>query len=97
MMLLYSLIDYILMILTWVIFAQAILSWLVAFNVLGNNSDTVRQIYFALDKLTEPVYRPIRRIMPDFGALDLTPMVVLLIVFFVRSTLLPTVFSALMA
>ena len=95
MMLLYSLIDYILMILTWIIIAQAILSWLVAFNVLGNSNDTVRQIYFALDKLTEPVYRPIRKIMPDFGALDLTPMVVLLIVFFLRSNVLPAVFGAL--
>lgn len=96
MMLLYSLIDYILMILTWIIIAQAILSWLVAFNVLGNSNDTVRQIYFALDKLTEPVYRPIRKIMPDFGALDLTPMVVLLIVFFLRSNALPAIFGALL-
>ena len=96
MMLLYSLIDYILMILTWIIIAQAILSWLVAFNVLGNNSDTVRQIYFALDKLTEPVYRPIRRIMPDFGALDLTPMVVLLGILIIRQAILPPLFSSLM-
>lgn len=95
MYVIYSLLDYLLMILTWIIIAQAILSWLVAFNVLGNHNETVRQIYFALDKLTEPLYRPLRKIMPDFGALDLTPMVVLLIIFFLRSTVLPAIFRSL--
>lgn len=92
MLLLYKLIDYILAITTWIIIAQAILSWLVAFNVLGNANETVRQIYFSLNKLTEPLYRPLRKIMPDIGALDLTPMVVLLIIFFTRSTILPAIF-----
>ena len=95
MFVLYELIQYILTILTWIIIIQAILSWLVAFNVLGNGNETVRQIYFALDKITEPVYRPIRKIMPDFGALDLTPMVVLLAIFFIQRNLLPALFSGL--
>lgn len=76
---------------SWIIIIQAILSWLVAFNVLGNRNETVSQIYWALDKLTEPVYRPIRKIMPDFGALDLTPMVVLLLIIIVQRVLLPTI------
>lgn len=95
MFVLYELLQYILTILTWIIIIQAILSWLVAFNVLGNSNETVRQIYFALDKITEPVYRPIRKIMPDFGALDLTPMVVLLAIFFIQRNLLPALFSGL--
>ena len=95
MFVLYELLQYILTILTWIIIIQAILSWLVAFNVLGNGNETVRQIYFALDKITEPVYRPIRKIMPDFGALDLTPMVVLLAIFFIQRNLLPALFSGL--
>ena len=95
MYLLYSLINYILSIITWVIIIQAILSWLIAFNVLGNASDTVRQIYYGLNKLTEPLYRPIRKIMPDFGALDLTPMVVLLVIIFLQNYVLPSLFLSL--
>ena len=87
-----ELLKYILNILTYIIIAQAILSWLVAFNVLSNHNDTIRQIYYALDKLTEPIYRPVRKIMPDFGALDLTPMVVLLVIFFLRNNILPVIF-----
>ena len=96
MIVLYDLLQYILTIFSWIIIIQAILSWLVAFNVMGQGNETVRQIYFALDKLTEPVYRPIRKIMPDFGALDLTPMVVLLAIIFIQRSILPAVFSALM-
>ena len=64
----------------WIIIVQAILSWLIAFNVINTHNDTVRAIWMALDRMTEPLYRPIRKIMPDFGALDLSPLVVLLII-----------------
>ncbi len=64
----------------WIIIVQAILSWLIAFNVINTSNDIVRSIWVALDRLTEPLYRPIRRIMPDLGALDLSPMVVLLLI-----------------
>ena len=64
----------------WIIIIQAILSWLVAFNVINTYNDFVRQLLFALDKITAPIYRPIRRVMPDFGALDLSPLVALLLI-----------------
>ena len=64
----------------WIIIVQAILSWLFAFNVISTSNDVIRSIWIALDRLTEPLYRPIRRIMPDLGALDLSPMVVLVII-----------------
>ncbi|BAK65003.1 MULTISPECIES: YggT family protein [Sphingobium] len=64
----------------WIIIVQAILSWLIAFNVINMSNDIMRSIWIALDRLTEPLYRPIRRIMPDLGALDLSPMVVLIII-----------------
>ena len=64
----------------WIIIVQAILSWLIAFNVINTSNDIIRSIWVALDRLTEPLYRPIRRIMPDLGALDLSPMVVLIII-----------------
>lgn len=64
----------------WVIIAQMILSWLVVFNVINTRSDFVRTLVSALDRMTEPLYRPIRRILPDFGGLDFSPMVILLVV-----------------
>lgn len=61
----------------WIIIVQAVLSWLIAFNVINTHNDFVRQIWVALDRMTTPLYRPIRRILPDFGGLDLSPLVVL--------------------
>ncbi|MFM5914198.1 YggT family protein [Chakrabartia godavariana] len=61
----------------WIIIVQAVLSWLIAFNVINTHNDFVRQIWGALDRMTEPLYRPIRKILPDFGGLDLSPLVVL--------------------
>ena len=61
----------------WIIIVQAILSWLLAFNVINTQNPVVRQIWMALDRMTQPFYAPIRRILPDFGGLDLSPLVVL--------------------
>lgn len=80
MALLLTALLYILNILWWIIVIQAILSWLVAFNVINTYNDFVRAIFVALDRLTAPLYRPIRRILPDLGALDLSPLVVLLVI-----------------
>ena len=68
----------------WIIIIQAVLSWLVAFNVVNTHNDFVRQLLYALGRMTDPIYRPIRRIMPDFGALDLSPLVVLLIIWCIQ-------------
>ncbi len=76
----------------WIIIIQAILSWLVAFNVINVSNDFVRTVMVALQRMTEPLYRPIRRIMPDLGALDLSPMVVLLAIIILRSAILPAIF-----
>ena len=78
----------------WIIVVQAILSWLIAFNVINTSNDFVRSVWQALDKMTEPLYRPIRRVMPDFGALDLSPMVVLLILYILMQVVLPNMLSA---
>jgi YggT family protein len=67
-------------VLWWLIILQVILSWLVAFNVLNTSSQGVRRFLAALDRLLEPLYRPFRRILPDFGGLDLAPVVVLLLI-----------------
>jgi YggT family protein len=80
----------------WIIIIQAILSWLIAFNVINTSSDLVRTVIVALDRMTEPLYRPIRRFMPDLGALDLTPMVVLLLVIILQGPVRQNLFGALM-
>ncbi|MBU2607484.1 MAG: YggT family protein [Alphaproteobacteria bacterium] len=69
---------------TWIIIVQAVMSWLVAFKVLSIQNPTVRSIWGGLERVTEPVYAPIRRIIPPLGGLDLTPMAVLLLIFFLQ-------------
>ena len=75
-----SILNYLLYIATFVIIAQAILSWLVAFNVINTHNDFVRSLTYALDRLTEPLYRPIRRFLPDLGGVDFSPLVVLVLI-----------------
>ena len=86
-----EIVAYLLGALTWVIIIQAILSWLVAFNVINTYNDFVRQVLYALNVITEPIYRPIRRILPDFGALDISPLVLLLILYILNNIVIPTV------
>ena len=86
-------IDLLLRVVIYIIIAQAILSWLVAFNVINLQSDFVRSFMTALDRMTEPLYRPIRRILPDFGGLDFSPLVVLLIISAVRILLRGAMFD----
>ena len=91
----YQILDILLNIAWWIIIIQAVLSWLIAFNVINTQNDLVRNIWMTLDRMTEPLYRPIRRIMPDFGALDLTPMVVLILIVILQRVILPNIFTAL--
>ena len=73
-------VDFLLNVIIILIIIQAILSWLVAFNVINTRSDGVRRFVMALDRMTEPLYRPIRKILPDFGGIDFSPLVVLLLI-----------------
>lgn len=83
--------QYLLNIMWWIIIVQAVLSWLIAFNVINMSNDFVRSIWQVLNQLTEPLYRPIRRIMPDFGALDLSPMVVLILIYILANIVIPNI------
>ena len=89
MFMVFDIIQYLLWIATWIIIIQAVLSWLFAFNVINTHNDFVRQLAYALTRMTEPMYRPIRRIMPDFGALDFSPLVVLLLIQIVSGIVIP--------
>jgi YggT family protein len=83
--------DLLLNILTWIIIIQVILSWLLAFNVLNAGSGGVRAFIIALDRITAPLYRPIRRILPDFGGIDFSPLVVLILIQVIRKLLVGVV------
>src|SRR3954469_5613878 len=84
-----QIVQLLLTVFTFIIVAQAILSWLIAFNVINTYNEFVRSIWNGLKVVTEPVYRPIRRVLPDFGALDISPMVVLLILYILNNYLIP--------
>lgn len=79
--------DLLLTIVTWVIIIQVLLSWLLAFNVLNIHSGGVRNFIVALDRLTAPIYRPIRRMLPDFGGLDFSPLVILILIQVIKKLL----------
>ena len=72
-----------------VIFVQVVISWLVVFNVLNTRSAGVRAFINGIDRVTEPLYRPLRRILPNIGSIDIAPLVVVIIIVFLRSYLLP--------
>jgi len=79
--------DLLLRLLGYIVIGQVILSWLVAFNVINTNSEGVRRFLQAIDRLLAPLYRPIRRLLPDFGGLDLSPVVLLIAIQIVRMLL----------
>lgn len=62
----------------WIVVVQIVLSLLIAFNVINTYNEFVRSLHQGLDRLTEPMYRPIRRVLPDFGQIDFSPAVVLI-------------------
>ncbi len=84
---LFNIADLLLRVLGWIVIAQVILSWLVAFNVINTSSEGVRRFLIGFDKLLAPIYRPIRKILPDFGGLDLSPVVLLIAIQIVRMLL----------
>jgi YggT family protein len=93
MMAIYGPLDLILSIAYWFVIVHVIMSWLINFQVLNLNQQFVAQLWYGLNKLLEPIYRPIRNVMPDLGGIDLTPLVVFIIIISLRSYILPTLFG----
>ncbi len=89
---LFQTIDLALSIFTWILIGSAIFSWLYAFNVINSSNRFVATLGQFFHNVTEPVLRPIRRFMPDLGGIDISPIVVLLIIFFLRSFLWNSIF-----
>ena len=84
---LFWLVDTIIGIYIWVLIASAILSWLVSFNVVNTRNRFVYLLGDFLHRITEPALRPIRRILPNLGGIDLSPLVLILLLLFVRQVL----------
>ena len=78
----------------FIMIVHIIFSWLITFQVLNMRQPIVAQIWYGLNRLLEPVYRPIRRFLPDTGGLDLAPLVAFLIVIILRDILVPRIFFA---
>ena len=81
----FILLDNIITIYLWIIIINAILSWLVAFNVLNTQNRFVFSVLDATYKLTDPVLNKIRRFIPTFGSIDISPVVLILILIFLRN------------
>ncbi len=82
-----AVLDIILIILqlyTYVIIIVAILSWLIAFNVINIYNDFVRSIWNALNALTEPRLRPIRQVLPNMGGIDISPIILILLIWLIE-------------
>jgi YggT family protein len=84
-----SFINLIINLYIWIIIASAIMSWLIAFNVINPYNQFVRSLWMGLNALTEPALRPIRRFLPDLSGVDISPMVLILICWFIQIVVLP--------
>lgn len=83
-----AVIDILLELFMWLLIIQAIMSWLLAFNVLNPRNQIVGMIWQFMLRATEPLLRPIRRFLPNFGGIDLAPLVLILIIYFIRRAIL---------
>lgn len=93
MLAIYQTLQLILSVVYTIMIVHIIMSWLISFQVLNLQQPIVAQIWQGLNKLLEPIYRPIRRVMPDTHPLDLAPLVAFVALIAVRSFILPAIFG----
>jgi len=82
-----SLISTVIQIYIWILIASAVLSWLIAFNVVNTRNQVVAMIAETLWRLTDPALKPIRQFLPNLGGLDLSPVILILLLIFLRRLL----------
>ena len=93
MLAIYGPLQLILGIVYFVMIAHLIMSWLINFQVLNLGQQFVAQLWYGWNRLLEPIYEPIRRVLPDTRPLDLAPLVALIIVISLRAYVLPVIFG----
>jgi YggT family protein len=91
-----SFVSYLLFLYMCIIIAVAVLSWLINFNVVNVRNQFVSSLWYFLRRITEPVFQPIRNILPDLGPIDISPVIVLLIIIFIREVIIPNLQRALL-
>ena len=79
----------------YVLVAAAVMSWLVAFNVVNPRNQFVAMVGEFLFRVTEPVLRPIRNVLPNLGGLDISPIIVIVIIWFIQLVIIPVLVRAL--
>jgi YggT family protein len=84
-------ISYLLTLYIYLLIAMAVLSWLIAFNVVNTRNSVVHMIGDLLYRLTEPALRPIRNLLPGLGGIDVSPVILILIIVFIQSVILPNI------
>jgi YggT family protein len=80
-----SLVSTVIQIYIWLLIAQAVLSWLIAFGIVNRHNRFVSVLGDFLWRITEPLLRPIRRVLPDLGGIDVSPVILILLLYFVRN------------
>jgi YggT family protein len=80
-----NLVSTVISIYVWLLIAQAVLSWLVAFGIVNRYNRVVATIGDFLWRVTEPLLRPIRRVLPDLGGIDISPVILILLLWFMRN------------
>jgi YggT family protein len=80
-----NLLDTVIRIYIWLLIIQAVLSWLIAFGIVNRHNRIVGTIEDFLWRITEPLLRPIRRILPNLGGIDISPIILILLLYFVRN------------
>jgi YggT family protein len=87
----FQVVDVVLDLYSWAVIIFVILTWLINFNVINRSNQFVRMVGSTLNQIVEPVLERIRRVLPMFGALDLSPIVLLLLIFFLRQLIVRVV------
>jgi YggT family protein len=87
-------ISYLLTLYIYVLIAMAVLSWLIAFNVVNMRNQFVHVLGELLYRITEPLLRPIRNMLPNLGGIDISPVILILIIIFIQSVILPNIAKA---
>jgi YggT family protein len=90
---LFVILHYFIQAVIWVIIANAIVSWLIAFDVVNMRNRVVRQIVTFLDAITRPILRPLRRIIPPLGGIDITPLILIVVLSAADQVLLPALYG----
>ena len=80
-----NLVSTVISIYIWLLIAQAVLSWLVAFGIVNRYNRVVATIGDFLWRITEPLLRPIRRVLPNLGGIDISPVILILLLWFLRN------------